>query len=139
MSASGRVEERIRFQEFSLSRLPTGESEASVTLSWGNKEPSRATARSEGADAGDLHCAAQACLNALAAVTRETAFELLGVKAVQAFDATVVIVSVASPGQSDGPRLVGTYLAGSDLPRGAALAVLNATNRVLASRPHQAA
>ena len=139
MSATGRVEERIRFQGFGLSRLPTGECEASVTLAWGSQEPFRGTARSTDADSGDLHCSAQACLNALAAVTRETAFELLGVKAVQAFDATVVIVSVASPGQLDGPRLVGSYLAGSDLPRGAALAVLNATNRLLATRPYQAA
>jgi len=129
-----RVEQRVRFQEFSLSRLPSGECEASVTLSLEGKGPARASARSASAESGELHCAAQACLNALAEVTRETAFELLGVKAVQAFDATVVIVSVASPGQSDGPRLVGSYLAGSDLPRGAALAVLNATNRVLAIR-----
>ena len=57
-------------------------------------------------------------------------FELLGVKAVRAFDATVVIVSVACH-NGVAVRLVGSCLRETDLPRGAALAVLNATNRVL--------
>lgn len=139
MSVPVRAEERIRFERFSINRLDSGECEASVTLTWGAQPPIQATARSSDPDSGELHCAAQACLNALAGVTRETAFQLLGVKAVQAFDATVVIVSVAMDGQSGGPRLVGSYLAGADLPRGAALAVLNATNRVIATRPYQAA
>lgn len=86
-----------------------------------------------------MRCAAQACLNALSAVIRETAFELLGVKSVRAFDATVVIVSVASSNPGEGPRLVGSYLADTDLPRGAALAVLNATNRLVARIPDRPA
>lgn len=140
MNRPSRLEDRVRFEQFSLAHLPTGECEATVTLAWGNHPPSHGTARStEGAASGEIQCAAQACLNALAAVTRESSFELLGVKAVQAFDATVVIVSVAAVGQSDGPRLVGSYLAGTDLPRGAALAVLNATNRSLAARRPQPA
>lgn len=139
MSPPIRTEERIRFEQFELARLPTGECEATVTLGWGNQPPSCGTARWAGDDGGELHCAAQACLNALAAVSRESAFELLGVRAVQAFDAMVVIVSVAAAGQSGGPRLVGSYLAGADLPRGAALAVLNATNRVIAARQLQPA
>ncbi|HUG28734.1 MAG TPA: hypothetical protein VMK53_10620, partial [Gemmatimonadales bacterium] len=84
------------------------------------------------AEAGELRCSAQACLNALTAVIRGTAFELLGVKAVRAFDSSVVIVSLATTGQERGPRLVGSYLTEEDLPKGAALAVLNATNRLTA-------
>lgn len=139
MKAPARAEPRLRFEHLGLNRLPSGEIEATVTLAWGSEPPIRGTARSGADDAGDLHCAAQACLNALAAATRETAYELLGVRAVQAFDSTVVIVSVAAAGQEGGPRLVGSYLTGSDLPRGAALAVLNATNRATSTRPHQAA
>jgi hypothetical protein len=63
-------------------------------------------------------------------------FELLGVKAVRAFDATVIIVSLAVQGEGpgSGARVVGSYLAETDTPRGAALAVLNATNRILGNR-----
>jgi hypothetical protein len=58
-------------------------------------------------------------------------FEVLGVKAVRAFDATVVIVSLSARTETSVSRLVGSYLAETDLPKGAALAVLNATNRML--------
>ena len=58
-------------------------------------------------------------------------FELLGVKAVRAFDATVVIVSLSARDAAHASRLVGSYLTDNDPPRGAALAVLNATNRIL--------
>jgi hypothetical protein len=64
-------------------------------------------------------------------------FELLGVKAVRAFDSTVVIVSLAVHGEgpgAGGARVVGSYLTENDTPRGAALAVLNATNRILGNR-----
>ncbi|MDQ3426348.1 MAG: hypothetical protein M3477_00825, partial [Gemmatimonadota bacterium] len=62
-------------------------------------------------------------------------FELLGVKAVRAFDATVVIVSLLVQGEgSSGHRVVGSYLTDNDTARGAALAVLNATNRILGNR-----
>ena len=68
------------------------------------------------------------------AVAGQIGFELLGVKAVRAFDATVVIVSIAV--QSDGAtqRVVGSYLTDADPARGSALAVLNATNRILGNR-----
>jgi len=72
------------------------------------------------------------CLGA--AVQGGLSFELLGVKAVRAFDATVVIVSLGVQGDGSGHRVVGSYLTDTDTPRGAALAVLNATNRILGNR-----
>jgi len=65
------------------------------------------------------------------AVETKLTFELLGVKAVRAFDATVVIVSLSARGPEEATRLVGSCLTEKDPPRGAALAVLNATNRLL--------
>jgi len=129
------AEERVRFTGFVLDRFPNGDCLARVTLEWRDGPPIIGEARGHGSEPGELRSAAQACLNALAGVIRETAFELLGVKAVRAFDATVVIVSLAVTGREGGPRLVGSYLADADLPRGAALAVLNATNRLLPKRP----
>jgi hypothetical protein len=65
------------------------------------------------------------------AVSGKVKFDLLGVKAVRAFDATVVIVSLATHGAEIRRRVVGSVLTEEDLPRAAALAVLNATNRIL--------
>ena len=45
--------------------------------------------------------------------------------------ATVVIVSLSARQETRASRLVGAYLTETDAPRGAALAVLNATNRIL--------
>ena len=62
-------------------------------------------------------------------------FELLGVKAVRAFDANVIIVSLAIPEQNQTHRVVGCYLTEDQDPtKGAAFAVLNATNRILGNR-----
>jgi hypothetical protein len=128
------TEERVRFETFGLKRFPNGDCEARVTLTWAGHPSVTGEARGHGSESGELRCAAQACLNALGGVIRHTAFELLGVKAVRAFDSSVVIVSIAATGQGGGPRLVGSCLADADLPKGAALAVLNATNRII-SRP----
>ena len=85
---------------------------------------------------GELRSAALATVDAVcqAVGTPGSEVEFLGVRLVKAFEATVVIVALAVP-QRDGAkrRLVGAYLADDDVVRGAAIAVLNATNRYLGS------
>ena len=106
-----------------------------MVLTWGEND--RYTGECEGlaSQAGELRCAAQATVEALAkAVKGAMSFELLGVKAVRAFDATVVIVSLTVQGEGRGQRLVGSYLTDTDFARGAALAVLHATNRILGNK-----
>lgn len=136
MAAEPRLPDRLRFSEFTLDRLATGRCRARVVLTW--QETTEFEGLSEGltSQAGELRCAAEACVMALTkAVKGELKFELLGVKAVRAFDANVVIVSMAVPGQAEGQRLVGCFLTpDADPSRGAALAVLNATNRILGNR-----
>jgi hypothetical protein len=127
--------DRLRFKDFVLERLPSGRCRAKVVLTW--LDDTEFTAESEGltSQAGELRCAAQACLTALEkAVKRELTFELLGVKAVRAFDSNVIIVSLSSPATGEQQRLVGCYLTEGDPARGAAVAVLNATNRLLGNR-----
>ncbi len=127
--------DRLRFAEFELQRLPNGRCRSRVLLTWQDTE--RFTGEAEGltSQAGELRCAAQACVNALTqAVHDGVGFELLGVKAVRAFDANVVIVSLGLQGEGQGQRVVGSYLSDSDAARGAALAVLNATNRILGNK-----
>lgn len=125
---------RLRFVSFALERLPSGECRARVTLAWPDGPRFEAEARGLTSQAGELRCAAQAALMALAQAVREPSFELVGVKTLRAFDATVVVVSLGRPGHSEGPRIVGSYITEGDAPRGAALAVLNATNRLLSRK-----
>jgi hypothetical protein len=127
--------ERLRFAEFVLDRLSNGRCRVRVGLTWRNSEQFTGECEGLGSQAGELRCAAQACVSALSqAVAGAVGFELLGVKAVRAFDATVIIVSLATQGEGTSQRVVGSYLTDSEGARGAALAVLNATNRILGNR-----
>lgn len=135
MTSPEKPRERLRFSDFHLERLPNGRCRASVTLTWLNDYAYSAQTEGLSSPAGELRCCAQACLDALTqAINKAMSFELFGVKAVRAFDSTVVIVSLAAEGEDGGHRLVGCVLTDQDPARGAALAVLNATNRVLGNR-----
>lgn len=136
MSTETRLPYRLKFSEFSLDRLASGRCRSRVVLNWPDSPDFEGISEGLTSQAGELRCAAEACLLALTkAVQGEIKFELLGVKAVRAFDANVVIVSLALPSQAEGQRLVGCFLTpDADPSRGAALAVLNATNRILGNR-----
>jgi hypothetical protein len=136
MPALEPLPERLRFAEFTLDRLPNGRCRARVGLTWRDSEQFTGEGEGLASQAGELRCSAQACVIALGQAVKDggLSFELLGVKAVRAFDATVVIVSLAVHGDGSGTRVVGSYLTEADTPRGAALAVLNATNRILGNR-----
>lgn len=126
------LRERLRFVDFELRRLQNGRCRARVVLEWDAEEQFIGSAEELGSQAGELRCAAQAALAAIErAMEAQVNFALLGVKAVRAFDATVVIVSLTSREQERTSRLVGSCITDDLSARGAALAVLNATNRVL--------
>ncbi len=126
------VAERLRFQVFSFDRLPDGHCRARVQLSWIDGREFVGECEGMTSQAGELRCAALATVQALdRAVRDDVQLELLGVKSVRAFDATVIIVSLSVQSEGHAWRMVGSYLTETDPPRAAALAVLNATNRVL--------
>lgn len=125
---------RLRFAAFKIERLPSGECRARVALAWPDRDPFKGEAQGLASQAGELRCAAQACLNAITQAVPEPAFELVGVKAIRAFDSAVVIVSLTIVGSAGSPRVVGSCLTEGDQAKGAALAVLNATNRLLLKR-----
>jgi hypothetical protein len=131
-----RLPDRLKFAEFSLDRLASGRCRARVILRWQDADEYDGESEGLASQAGELRCAAEACVIALSkAVKGALRFELLGVKAVRAFDANVVIVSLAVPDQNQTHRLVGCYLTEDQDPtKGAALGVLNATNRVLGNK-----
>src|SRR5437773_11103116 len=122
--------DRLRFGSFTFTRSPAGRCIVQVELEYNGK---KYVGRREGQSSpiGDLRLGAEAAMQAVEAFSDNSlGLELMGVKLVRAFDANVVIVS-ATQRSARGTRLVGCYLADRDAVRGAALAVLNATNRVL--------
>jgi hypothetical protein len=130
--------QRFRLADFRPVRTPSGLFRAEVELEWhdGTRIIGRGTGQSSAF--GDLRIAAEATLDALRqGGTEPGRFEMVGVKDVRAFDAHVVIVSVIASfdGGPTGVRLVGAAFAeDADASRGAVLAVLNATNRIIARR-----
>lgn len=123
--------ERLKFSDFSFTRTPSGQCASEVALEWDNViYTGRASGQSS--PLGDFRVAAEAALRALADFAKgEMHFELLGIKHVRAFDSNLLIVSIGLRQGAEVTRLVGCYLAETDTRRGAAMAVLNATNRVL--------
>lgn len=125
-------QERLRFSSFSLDRTRAGRVTCSVTLEFGPGELVTGEVTGQASPAGDTRLGAEAAIRALESFTdRSITFELIGVKVVRAFDANIVISSLIQHGDEGPDRLLGCYLAEGDLVRGAALSVLNATNRVL--------
>lgn len=123
---------RLVFASFEFRRFPNGLCRAEVQLERQDGERFTGIAEGSGSVTVGLRCAAQASVSALQKVAPpERAFELLGVKAVSAFDSTIVIVSVSVRLENRRRRFVGTYVAVESSERAAAIAVLNATNRVL--------
>ena len=125
---------RLKFSSFEFARFHNGRCRASVGLEKPDgaliQETVEAVAAAE--STSELRCAAQATLEALGkSVGDICTFDLLGVKAIKAFDTTVIIVAITVHHDEQIHRLVGSYLAEENPERGAALAVLNATNRFL--------
>lgn len=140
MASSPPNRERLKFADFEFRSFSDGTCRSRVLLEApGGTEHE---GRSEGLAnvEGELRCGANAALRALRGVlSEEVSLELAGTKAVRAFDGTVVIVAIRARDPDGHSRLLGVYSTpGEDRARGAALAVLNATNRLLGnyiSRP----
>lgn len=124
--------ERLRFTSFSFTRSPSAFCKASVELEWMGGERFLGRAEGNASPAGDLRLAAEATLRAISQFSKGAiSFEVLGVKALRAFDANVVIVSVLARREGAEQRLLGCHLADEDSLRSAVLATLQATNRIL--------
>jgi hypothetical protein len=107
-----------------------GDVRVRVTLEWDGVYH-QGEAVNEGGDLIELRTAAAAALNALENLLGESLhIKLVGVKQVKAFDAELMVVALYRTG--DAPqRLVGSVSAAGDPRRAAAVAVLNALNRIL--------
>lgn len=128
--AADRERERVRFVSVQRIERQDRRIGMQVTLEWAGREHA-ASAVGEKGDAIELRTVATATLDALSELfPPDLHVRLAGIKAVRAFDAELVVVSLyrtSGPSQS----YVGTVVAGGDPTRAAAAAVLAALNRVL--------
>jgi hypothetical protein len=123
---------RLRFTHFEFERTQTARCSAKVELEWVPGETVTGRADGMASPMGDLRVAAEAAIRAIEKFCGDTAtFELLGVKAMRAFDASVVMVSVLATTNEGQRRLLGCHLCDEDPLRGAVIATLQATNRLL--------
>ncbi len=125
-------EQRIRLEKFELEQLPEARCAGRVVLAWETAEEFVGSAEGPSSPQGELRCAAEATARALerAAQDRVT-LEVHAVKAIETFDAIIVVVRLQSEVGDLAERLVGSCLIKQHPNRGAVLAVLNATNRLL--------
>jgi hypothetical protein len=124
--------ERLRLTRVDATHTMTGHCAVEVELEWMAGERVVGRAEGQASTAGDLRIAALATIDALAKfATGDLKFDLTGIKGLRAFDANIVIVSLAMRHGPGPQRLLGSYLAEADPIRSSVIAVLNATNRVL--------
>ena len=131
------LHDRVRFEDLELKQLPEARCVGRVVLAWPDGEDLVGTAECVDTPPGRLRCAAEATARALElAVDDKVALEVLAVKAIETFDTVIVIVSLASRIEDRAQRVVGSCLIKEQPTRGAALAVLSATNRALTIYSH---
>ena len=139
MNTIANVRSRLRFDSVDHVRTPDGSGRVSVRLEWGGQMyegtvPCLETQQSV------LKAASQAALRATLASRSGNGdgidLEVVGVKAVRAFDGWVVVARVNGSHGEERLRLLGAAPCEGedDLPSAAVKAVLNASNRVLEQR-----
>ncbi len=125
--------ERLRFESLEQDDFPDGRFRARVVLEWTGGVRFEGTSEGTSTLEGKLRAGARATLQAASrAAGKKVSLSLRGVKAIRAFDAWLVVVSVRGKSDEETYRLIGAYpCPDDDTVSGAAMAVLDATNRVL--------
>lgn len=127
------VRSRLRFAEFEKKAFPDGHTTIGVRLEWTENDIFQVQEDGTQTREGETRAAALAVLRAVELATDGIlTLELMGAKAVRVFDSWVVIVSARAVADGAEYSLVGSYACADDATaRGAALATLNATNRIV--------
>ena len=125
---------RLRFEDFELVRFPNGRSKVRVRMGWTQGRSFSGESEGNQTLEGEVRAAAEAALEAAVGATGgRLDLDLRGTKALRVFDAWMVVVMVRAWTGEDPIQLLGAYpCPDEDTARGAVLAVLDATNRVLA-------
>lgn len=140
MDTINTVRSRLRFDSLEHVTTPDGSGRVSVKLEWGG-DFYEGTVSCLETQQGVLKAASQAALSATLASTvgaskDQIDLEVVGVKAVRAFDGWVVVTRINGKAGRDALRLLGAAPceAEDDLPGAAVKAVLNASNRIMEHR-----
>lgn len=140
MDTANAVRTRLRFDSLEHVTTPDGSGRVSVRLEWSG-EFFEGTVSCLETQQGVLKAASQATLAATlssmaALASGQVHLEVVGVKAVRAFDGWVVVTRINGSAASDQYRLLGCAPCEleEDLPGAAVKAVLNACNRVMEQR-----
>ena len=135
MSDTDERRERLKFDDFQLVRFPNGRSRIRVRMDWTRGRSYSGEAEGNQTLEGEVRAAADAALQAAAGSTEgKLNLDLRGAKALRVFDAWLVVVMVRAWVGETPLQLLGAYpCPDDDTPRGAVMAVLDATNRVLLS------
>lgn len=134
MASAEQERVRLRLEAFDLEVFQDGRCTTRVVLAWTEGALFDGEAGGTETLQGRLRAAALACLKAAEKATDDgLRLNLRGVKAVRAFDAWVVIVSVLGESGQSQYRLLGAATSPDDqhVAQSAVQAVLDATNRVL--------
>ena len=125
--------QRLRFDDLTRESGTDGRCRVTVKLEWCGRTMEGSV---EGLETqhGRVRASAEACMAvATAAAGKRVHLELIGVKAVRAFDGWVVVTRLIADDGSGTTRLLGASSTEdeSGVERAACLAVLDATNRIL--------
>ncbi len=133
VSGYGESRKRLRFEDFQVVRFPNGRSRVRVRMDWTQGRSFSGESEGNQTLEGEVRAAAEAALEAAAGATGDRVdLDLRGTKALRVFDSWVVVVMVRAWTGEDPLQLLGAYpCPDDDTARGAVLAVLDATNRVL--------
>ncbi len=123
---------RLRFARLARDPTPDGRCQVKVELEWRDRTY-EAAAESFNTQQGLINAATEAALRAVHSITEDVHFDVVGVKAVRAFDGWVVVIRLTSTHDGETQRLLGAApCEGEDaLPAAAVMATLDASNRVL--------
>ena len=140
MDTANAVRTRLRFDSLEHVTTPDGSGRVSVRLEW-NGEFFEGTVSCLETQQGVLKAASKAALSATLSsieslASKKVDLEVVGVKAVRAFDGWVVVTRINGSAAADTYRLLGAAPCETeeDLPGAAVKAVLNASNRVVEQR-----
>jgi len=122
---------RIRFGKFEIDLQHESGCTSNVLLEWAPGDVYVGSASGDNSERGHLRSGAEAAAHALELASGGSVeLDVLAVKSIEGFDTVLVIVALRSAAAKINERLSGSCLIKDGVPRTAALAVLDATNRL---------
>jgi len=122
---------RIKLDKFDLEYTAADECTGKVVLEWSPDDAHVGTATADQSLRGHLRCGAEAAAEALELASGgRVDLEVLAVTAMEGFDTVLVIVALKSDAAEINERLSGSCMIKGHPPKSAAMAVLDATNRL---------